>query len=74
MSREIREELRNIPDRAVIVRHVKHVYACQNCEETSNHVPVVKEGMPESVVKGEFASPYTIAHIAAQKFMMVLLL
>ena len=70
MGREIREELKVIPARAVIVRHVRHVYACRNCENTSDHVPVLKADMPEPVIKGGFASPETIAHIATQKFMM----
>ena len=70
MGREIREEFKVIPARAVIVRHVRHVYACRNCENTSDHVPIVKADMPKPVIKGGFASPETIAHIASQKFMM----
>ena len=70
MGREIREELRIIPAKAVIVRHIRHVYACRNCENTSDHVPIVKADMPEPIIKGGFASPDTIAHIAVQKFMM----
>jgi len=70
MGRETREELKVIPAKAVIIRHVRHVYACRNCEGTSDHVPIVKADMPEPVIKGGFASPDTIAHIAVQKFMM----
>lgn len=70
MGRETREELRLIPAKAVIVRHVRHVYTCRNCEETSEHTPFVKADMPEPVIKGGFASPEAIAHIASQKFMM----
>ncbi|MDD3350290.1 MAG: IS66 family transposase, partial [Eubacteriales bacterium] len=70
MGKETRDELKIIPAKAVIVRHVRHIYACRNCEETSDHVPVVKADMPEPVIKGGFASPDAIAHIAVQKFMM----
>lgn len=70
MGRETREELKVIPAKAVILRHVRHVYACRNCEETSEHTPIVKADMPGPVIKGGFASPETIAHIASQKFMM----
>lgn len=70
MGKEIREELKIIPAKAVIVRHVRYVYSCRNCEETSERVPIVKADMPDSVIKGGFASPETIAHIAAQKFVM----
>ena len=70
MGQETREELKIIPAKAVIVRHVRYVYACRNCETNSDHVPIVKADMPEPVIKGGFASPEAIAHIAAQKFMM----
>ncbi len=70
MGRETREELKIIPAKAVIVRHVRNVYSCRNCEGSSDHTPIVKPDMPEPVIKGGFASPETIAHIATQKFMM----
>jgi transposase len=70
MGKEIREELKIIPAKAIITRHVQHIYACRNCEETSDHVPIVKADMPEPVIKGGFAAPETIDHIAVQKFMM----
>ena len=63
MGKETREELKIIPARAVIVRHIQHVYACRNCETTSDHVPILKADMPEPVIKGGFAAPETIAHI-----------
>ena len=70
MGRDFREELKIIPAKAVIVRHVRHIYSCRRCENTSEHVPVIKADMPVPVIKGSFASPETIAHIASQKFMM----
>lgn len=70
MGRETREELKIIPAKAVIIRHIRHIYSCRNCENTSDHVPVLKADMPEPVIKGGFASPDIIAHIASQKFMM----
>jgi transposase len=70
MGREVREELKIIPAKGVIVRHVRHVYSCRECEESSDHVPVLKADMPEPVIKGGFASPEAIAHVAVQKFMM----
>jgi transposase len=35
-------------------------------EINSDHVPIVKADMPEPVIKGGFASPETIAHIAVR--------
>jgi transposase len=70
MGENTREELKIIPARAVIVRHVGHVYACRHCEGSSERVPIVKADMPKPVIKGGFASPESVAHIAAQKFVM----
>jgi hypothetical protein len=54
-----------IPAKAVVVHHVRHVYACRNCEASSDHVPIVKADMLEPVIKGGFASPEAVSHIAA---------
>lgn len=70
MGRETSEYLKIIPAKAVIVRHVRHVYACRNCEKNSTSVPMIKADIPEPVIKGGFASPETIAHIATQKYIM----
>lgn len=70
MGKETREELKIIPAKAVIVRHIRYIYSCRNCEAHSDHVPILKADMPEPVIKGGFASPETIAHIAVQKFVM----
>ena len=70
MGEDTREELKIIPAQAVIVRHVRYVYACRHCEGSSERVPIVKAEMPEPVIKGGFASPESVAHIAAQKFVM----
>lgn len=70
MGKETRDELKIIPATAVILRHVRYIYSCRNCENTAEKVPVVKADMPEPVIKGGFASPDSIAHIVTQKFMM----
>lgn len=70
MGRETREELKFVPAKAVILRHEALTYACRSCEKCSDHVPVLKSPMPAPVIKGSFASPEAIAHIACEKFMM----
>lgn len=70
MGREIRDELKLVPAHAVIVRHIRHTYACRHCERHNDHVPVVKAPLPNPVIKGSFASAETIAHIACEKFVM----
>lgn len=70
MGTDMREEIKLIPAKALIKRHIRHIYSCRNCENTSDCVPMIKADMPEPVIKGGFASPEAIAHIATQKFMM----
>ena len=70
MGKETRDELKFIPAKAVIVRHIRYVYGCRDCEDNNDHVPIVKAQMPEPVIKGGFASPEAIAHIATQKYFM----
>jgi transposase len=66
----LRRELKLIPAEAVIVEHIRKVYACRNCEKNECGVPVVKAPTANPVIKGGFASPEAVAHIATQKFVM----
>ncbi len=66
----VRETLKIIPARAVIVRYIRTAYACRNCEKTGIEVPVIKAPVKNSVIKGSFAAPETVAHIMTQKYVM----
>ena len=70
MGRDTRRELKIIPAKAVIVEHVRKIYACRDCEKDKCGVPIVKAPIDEPVIKGSFASPEAIAHIMCQKFVM----
>jgi len=72
MGKEVRRELKIIPAQVSIVEHVRKVYSCRSCEQVAadDPVPVVRAETPEPVIKGSFASPEAIAHIATQKFVM----
>jgi len=70
MGRDVRDELKLVPAHAVILRHVRHTYACRCCEKNGISVPIVRAAMPNPVIKGSFASPEAIAHIACEKFVM----
>ncbi|MDL2248354.1 IS66 family transposase [Tyzzerella sp. OttesenSCG-928-J15] len=70
MGKEVREELKLIPAKAVIVRHIRYTYACRNCEKNNTVVPVIRAPIPKPVIKGSFASPEAVAHIITQKFVM----
>jgi transposase len=64
----LRRELKLIPAKAVIVEHINKVYACRNCEKDECGVPIIKAPIANPVIKGGFASPEAVAHIAVQKF------
>ncbi|MDR0796957.1 MAG: IS66 family transposase [Tannerella sp.] len=70
MGEDSRDELVIIPAQMRIRRHVRSVYACRPCDKYGTETPIVKALMPEPVIKGSFATPEAIAHIATQKFMM----
>ena len=70
MGREKRRELKIIPAKAVIVEHVRKVYACRDCERDECGVPILKAPVDVPVIKGSFASPEAVAHIMTQKFVM----
>lgn len=70
MGKETREELKIIPAQTLIVKHIRNIYSCRNCEANSDHTPIIKANTPNPVIKGGFASPEAIAHIATQKFVM----
>jgi len=70
MGKDIRRELKLIPAQAVIVEHIRHTYACRDCEHDECGVPIIKAPVDEPVIKGSFASPESIAHIMTQKFEM----
>jgi transposase len=68
MGHDCRRELKIIPARAVLLKHYTSVYACRNCEKTSDHSTIVRAATPEPVIKGSIASPSAIATIAIQKY------
>ena len=66
----LRRELKFIPAKGVIVEHIRKVYGCRHCEKDECGVPIIKTPVANSVIKGGFASPEAIAHIASQKYVM----
>ncbi|KPH68143.1 MULTISPECIES: IS66 family transposase [Bacillaceae] len=68
MSEEIRKELQVIPAQVKVVRHVRHVYACRQCEKDEIETPIVTAKMPLPVFPKSYASPSIIAYIMNQKY------
>jgi transposase len=70
MGHEYRDELVVIPAKAMIRRHATRTYICRECSENTEKTPIAKAEMPNSVIKGSFASPESVAFAAHQKFVM----
>jgi transposase len=66
----VREELKLVPAKAVLVRHVRYAYGCRKCEMEEEVPTIIKASVPKPVIKGGFASPEAVAHIMTQKFVM----
>jgi transposase len=68
MSKEIRRELKVIPAQVKVVEHVRHVYACRQCEKENITTPIITAKMPNPVLKGSFVSPSLMAYIMHRKY------
>jgi transposase len=69
MSTEVRQELKIIPAKVSVVRHVRYVYGCRRCErEEIDTPPIITAAMPSPVLPGSLVSPSVMAHIMSQKY------
>ena len=68
MSTQVRQELKIIPARAKLVKHVRYIYSCRCCERENTKTPVVTASMPSPVIPGSLASPSSLAYIINQKY------
>ncbi len=68
MSTEIRKELVVIPAEVKVIEHVRHVYACRQCEREGTETPIVTAPMPAPVFPKSYASPSLVAYIMNQKY------
>ena len=67
---KVRNDLKIIPAKVIVVEHVRNAYGCRRCESESENATIIKAPTPEPVIKGSFASPEAVAHIMVQKFVM----
>jgi hypothetical protein len=51
-----------------VLKHIRYVYSCRQCEREELTTPVVTATMPTPVIPGSLASPSAIAYIMSQKF------
>ena len=68
MSVEVRQEIKVIPAQVKVVKHMRHVYACRQCEKEGIETPIVTAPMPNPPLKGSLASPSAISYIMTQKY------
>jgi transposase len=68
MSTEVRRELQVIPAQVKVVKHVRHVYACRDCEREATETPITTAPMPNPVYPKSLASPSAMAYILHQKY------
>ncbi len=68
MSAETRREVKIIPAQAVVVKHVRHVYACRQCEKENITTTIVKAPAPKAPIPNGIASPSAIAFTMSQKY------
>jgi transposase len=70
MSTEVRQELKIIPAEVKVVKHVRHVYSCRQCEREGTETPVITAPMPRPAAPGSLASPSILAFTMTQKYVM----
>lgn len=68
MSTEVRTELKIVPAQVSVVKHVRYVYSCRNCEKNEVSTPIATAPMPAPVIPKSLASPSAIAYAIEQKF------
>ena len=71
----LRREVEVIPAQFRAVEHVQTVYACRNCDQTSDAdiLPMVKSTVPAPVISGSgIASPSLVSYIICNKYVLAL--
>lgn len=68
MSKEERLELKVVPAQFSVVKHVRYVYACRECEKTATENQVVTAPMPNPAFPKSIASPSLVAYLMDMKY------
>lgn len=68
MSTEVKQDIKIIPAQVRVVKHVRYIYACRNCEKNEINTPITTASMPTPAFPGSLASPSAVAFIMSQKF------
>lgn len=65
---DVRQELKFIPARMVVVNHNTHNYACRKCERENTKTPFLKAKAPVAAIPKSIASPSLIANVISDKY------
>lgn len=68
MKIEIRKELKVIPPQVKVIHHVKHAYACRNCDVNGDSRTIITSPSPKPLLPGSMASPSIVAFIMEKKY------
>ena len=69
MSTEERRELKIVPAKAKVLKHIKYVYSCRKCDRENTTTPVKTAPSPNPVISSSLASPSSVAYIMTQKYL-----
>ena len=68
MGVDVRQEIKIIPAKVVLVKHNRRKYSCRNCERNEIKTPILTAPMPKSAFPNSLASPSAVAFTMNQKF------
>lgn len=68
MGQDVRNEIKIVPARVILVKHICSKYACRYCNNHEIKTPILTAPMPTTAFPNSLASPTAVAHIMTQKF------
>lgn len=72
MKTEVRTEIEWIPAKAVAVDHVRHFYACRNCDKNGVEGTIIAAPAPNGLFRNSLASPSLVSDIIYNKYALAL--
>ena len=72
MKKEVHDEIVVVPAQYKILRTVRYVYACRNCEKTGTEGTILRADAPAPFFRNSLASPSLLADIIHRKYVLAL--
>ncbi len=67
-QRVIRETLKYVPARLIVVRTIAKVYGCPKCKQENEKANIVSAEVPDALIPHSYASKSVVGHAIYQKF------